>query len=117
MSNDGLESAVDRKERYGRIFSAGLGELELSQGQMAVWLALKNTKTTREAVRKKCRGETVTPKDIALMSLLRLLKGLGYDLGKVVMSEDGEILALPKKDDQAKADENCTVEKGPGNES
>lgn len=84
-------------EQRHALFTATIEKLGLSQGHLARWMSLKDTKQTRESVSRKVRGKVgVTAKDVALIQMLGLL-GEQYDLKSVEFSEDGEIMRLEKK--------------------
>lgn len=85
-------------EQRRELFNDTIKKLSLSQGHVARWMSLKNTKQTRESVSRKVRGQVgVTPKDVALVKMLELLDQHHYDLTSVEFSENGEILVLDKK--------------------
>lgn len=77
-----------------KLFVSTIERLELSQGHIAKWMSLKDTKQTRESVSRKVRGKVgVTAKDVAFIQMLDLLAE-SYDLKSVVFSENGEIQQL-----------------------
>lgn len=87
----------DRQQRHAQ-FVRVMDELPLSQGGLAKWMLLKDTKQNRESISRKYRNAVgVTPKDLALLSLLKLLHDDGYDLNSVTFSELGDITCLTKR--------------------
>lgn len=77
-----------------KLFVSTIERLELSQGHIAKWMSLKDTKQTRESVSRKVRGKVgITAKDVAFIQMLDLLAE-SYDLKSVVFSENGEIQQL-----------------------
>ena len=88
---------MSTSEQRHKLFVSTIEKLELSQGHLAKWMSLKDTKQTRESVSRKVRGKVgVTAKDIAFIKMLELL-AKSFDLKSVVFSEDGEIKQLKKK--------------------
>jgi len=86
--------ANDYYPRFIDLFDA----LPLSQGGLAKWMLLKNTKITRESISRKCRGKVgITPKDVSLLNLLKILDEEGFDLNSVEFADDGELIQLLKK--------------------
>lgn len=93
QSNDDQRSARHAK------FRQLVDNLGISQGTLAKYMCLKNTKQSRETVSRKYRGDIgVTPKDLSLLSMLTILKQDGYELDSVSHTEDGEIKVLNKTD-------------------
>jgi hypothetical protein len=81
-------------EQRHEVFVTTIERLGISQGHVAKWMSLKDTKQTRESVSRKVRGKVgVTAKDVALIQMLELLSE-SYDLKSVVFSDDGEIIQL-----------------------
>lgn len=88
---------MSTKESRQKLFVSTIEKLDLSQGQVAKWMALKDTKQTRESVSRKVRGAVgTTPKDIAFIQMLELLNEF-YDVKTVEFSDDGEITRLERK--------------------
>lgn len=84
-------------EQRHKLFVSTIERLGLSQGHLAKWMSLKDTKQTRESVSRKVRGKVgVTAKDVAFIQMLDLL-AKSYDLKSVVFSEDGEIKQIKEK--------------------
>lgn len=94
------KDVVSKEDRHARLLAL-IEELGLSQGTLAIWLSLENTKQTRESVSRKVRGAVgVTPKDIAMLSLLARLKKDGYDLKSIEYSAEGDIVKFEHSLDQ-----------------
>ncbi|MFA0809345.1 hypothetical protein [Microbulbifer epialgicus] len=84
-------------EQRRKLFDGTIKKLGLSQGHVAKWMSLKDTKQTRENVSRKVRGSVgTTAKDVALIQMLDLLSEF-YELKTVKFSEDGEITHLERK--------------------
>lgn len=84
-------------EQRHKLFLATIERLELSQGHLARWMSLEDTKQTRESVSRKVRGKVgVTAKDVAFIQMLEMLSKT-YDLKTGEFSENGEIKNLKRK--------------------
>ncbi|MBL4901014.1 MAG: hypothetical protein JKX76_15510 [Colwellia sp.] len=89
---------MSTKEGRHKIFIDTLVSLPISQGGLAKWMYLEDTKLTRKYVSRKNTGEVaVTTSDIALLQVLAVLEEDGYDLKSIEFSEFGEITQLEKK--------------------
>ena len=89
---------MSTKEGRHKIFKDTLLSLPISQGGLAKWMYLEDTKLTRKYVSRKNTGEVaVTTSDIALLQVLAVLEDDGYDLKSIEFSDTGEITQLNKK--------------------
>lgn len=90
-------NAMSTAETRHTLFTTTIKKLNLSQGYIAKWMALKDTKQTRESVSRKVRQAVgTTAKDVAFIQMLELLDEF-YDLKSVEFSDDGEITRLERK--------------------
>jgi hypothetical protein len=86
------------KEKRRLVFKSKRAELGLSQGQLAVWIYGKNTKTTRNYIGRKESGtdpgNPVTDSELCFLAALGVLKERNVNLKSLEMSTDLEILKL-----------------------
>jgi len=89
---------MSTKEQHYHRFVELFDSLPISQGGLAKWMLLKNTKQTRESISRKYRGSVgITPKDVSFLNILKILDEEGFDLNSVEFSDEGEIVQLLKK--------------------
>lgn len=86
------------KQLRHQLFKEVLTSLPINQAGLAKWMYQEDTKTSREYVSRKYRGDVgITKTDIGLIQILKILNDENYNLKTVEFSEEGEVLCLEKK--------------------
>lgn len=71
------------------VFNEIMEKINLSQSQLAMWMSLDNTKSTRNSVRRKSKGIVgITKTDIGLLRAIECLHDLGFDVRHVAFDDD-----------------------------